>query len=249
MCYRKGNMRMWLVGGVIIICVIIIVVMTDVVRLAKTVYLIVRIEAYEQTVPDAPRILILGDSTAYGTGAARADESIAGRIGADYPGYSIENNSKNGRTIRDLVSVAESVEGEYALILLQAGGNDILGKRSSVVVRNELQAIFNALMDNTEHMVMMSTGNVGGASAFSRTKAEEYERITRAYREMFIETAADNNVAYVDLFVEPAEDPFVQAPNIYLAIDGLHPSSAGYAAWYEKLRPILKQYLEQGSVR
>ncbi|MDA8596864.1 SGNH/GDSL hydrolase family protein [Candidatus Pacebacteria bacterium] len=212
-------------------------------RLVKTVWLIARISPFERTIKDAPSILILGDSTGYGTGATRGSESIAGLIAADFPTYSIANNSENGRTIGELVPVSETVTQQYELILLQIGGNDILQKRDPAVVESELRTIVSNLAERTTHLVMMSSGNVGGASAFSGKKGQEYEAITRTYRALFMEVALDTPLTYIDLFLEPENDPFVTNPKKYLSADGLHPSSAGYAQWYQSLQPVLTNKL------
>lgn len=235
----------YLLGGALIIVLLCITLWLSGPRIVKTVFLIARVTPYERFLSGAPSILILGDSTGYGTGASNASKSIAGRIGSDFPSYSITNNSKNGRTIEELVSVTDSITGNHELILLQIGGNDILHKRDSTVVESELRTIVERLSAHTENLVMLSTGNVGGASALSDMESAYYERITRVFRDMFIQVSTDTTLTYVDLFVEPENDPFVTEPEIYLSVDGLHPSNAGYDLWYQQLRPILLQKLTE----
>ena len=95
-----------------------------------------------------------------------------------------------------------------------------------------------------EKVVMISSGNVGTAAAFSGTKkAGEYERLSRQFREMFISVALESGVTYVDLFEEPENDLFLREPKKYLAIDGLHPTKEGYAYWYQTLGPVVSQSL------
>lgn len=210
----------------------------------KTLYLILRVSpVYERRVPNAPKILILGDSTGYGTGATRKADTIAGRIGTDFPKYTIENNSKNGRTIGELLDVVRTIEGEYELILLQIGGNDILQKRDQSVVERELREIVALLTPRTKHLIMMTSGNVGGAVRFKGERAREYEVLTRTLRTRVEQIAHDTALTYVDLFLEPPVDIFILEPEKYFSIDGLHPSSAGYASWYAHLQPVLIQRL------
>lgn len=238
----------WLAIGFVIISLVIGVLYlcfnTSMFRLAKTIYLISKVSPYEQVIAGAPVILVLGDSTGYGTGAKSKNESIAGLIGRDYPAYTIKNNSKNGRTIEELVEVAENIEGNYELILLQIGGNDILQKREIETVEQELRTIVQELSKHTEHVVMVSSGNVGGAAAFQGETAKEYEQITRSFRSMFLQVAAETPLVYVDLFLEPEVDVIAKNPKRYLAIDGLHPSSEGYSVWYQSLSPVLQKLLE-----
>ena len=217
-------------------------------RLAKTIWLIVEVRPYEQvgTGENPSSILVLGDSTGYGTGAGKKQFSIAGLMGAEYPQYAISNNSKNGRTIgQALVEIKTlPIEPPHKLLLLQIGGNDILQKRNVDVVRVELTSLYAEAKKRSEAVVMISSGNVGTAARYVGTKeAGEYERLTRQYREMFLDVASSSEVTYVDLFKEPEFDVFLQEPKKYFAIDGLHPSAAGYAQWYQSLAPVLKKEL------
>jgi len=215
-------------------------------RLLKTMYLIARITPYEQTVPQGPVILVLGDSTGYGTGADDNSKTIAGRIGSDFPNYTVINISKNGRTIEELRrAMEEKIDVPKAkLILLQIGGNDILQKHDVATVKAHLVVVFGVTKQKGDQVVMISSGNVGTAVPYAKTpQGDEYEAISRTFREMFITTAKEAGVEYIDLFHEPEDDVFYLEPEIYLAIDGLHPSNAGYGVWYESLRPVLKTSL------
>jgi len=216
---------------------------TNMIRFAKTLYLIATVSPFERTIAGAPSILVLGDSTGYGTGAKTAADSIGGQIGKNYPQYTILNDTTNGRTIKELVPVVEKLDGDHELILLQIGGNDILQARDLATVERELRQIISVLETHSKNIVMMSSGNVGGARAFSGEKAAQYEQSSREFRAMYKQVAADTAMVYVDLFQEPADDPFVQNPDMYFAWDGLHPSSAGYALWYQSLSPVLKSLL------
>ena len=110
-------------------------------------------------------------------------------------------------------------------------------------VETELRSVIAELEGRAENIVMMSSGNVGGASAFSKEQRAEYEAITRSFRAMFMKVAEETPVTYVDLFREPEDDAFIKEPKKYLAIDGLHPSSEGYALWYRSLKSVLREIL------
>lgn len=224
----------------------VVVIYVDGFRLAKTLWLIVSIEPYEQFIPDAPRILIFGDSTGYGTGARLNTNTIAGRIGADFPSYTIVNTSVNGQTIKDaLLKMKELPEAKaYTLILLQLGGNDILQKRPLASIKAELALLLAEATNRAEHVVLMTSGNVGGAPVFKGKQARDYEMRTRELRTVSMELSTQAGVHYVDLFLEPAVDIVSQNPKRYLALDGLHPSDEGYGVWYEKLEPVLRELLQ-----
>lgn len=207
-------------------------------KYGKVLVLILQTSPYTQDGTDKT-LHVLGDSTGYGTGVRDAKDSIAGRIGQDYPSLRITNDSVNGRTIGELVSVVENLSGRYDVILLQIGGNDVIQSRSASDVERELATIFSKLKTHTDHIIMMSSGNVGGATIFDETKAKQMQQQTLLLREVFMKTSAENGVSYVDLYVAPKEDLFILESERYLAMDGLHPSAAGYGLWYEKLRPVV----------
>jgi lysophospholipase L1-like esterase len=215
----------------------ILLVMTDMFRFMKTLFLIARVTPYEQVGTGAGTIQFLGDSTGYGTGASQGKYSIAGRVGADYPAYTIKNHSVNGRTIKGLLTETQNFSGQYDLIVLQIGGNDILQKRDTSTVLSELATLLKRLAPHTKEIIMLTSGNIGETVAFSGAQATEYETLTRAYRAGVLELAQQTpHFTYVDLFDEPENDPFAKKPDIYTSIDDLHPSNQGYGLWYQKAK-------------
>ncbi len=239
-------MKLFLVSiaGVFVILVVIVYA-SGYGYLFKTAWLVLRLTPYERPIPGAPVILVLGDSTAYGTGATRSTDTIAGRLGTDFPNYAIENQSRNGRTIGGVVPVAESLTSQYALIVLQIGGNDIIRNRSEAAVREELQRVFAQLKQHSPQVVFMSSGNVGAAPLFAgTTEATSLEARTRTFRDIFMAESALAGITYVDLFAEPAVDEVANDPDRYIASDGLHPSSEGYGLWYKKLLPAVQPILK-----
>jgi lysophospholipase L1-like esterase len=80
---------------------------------------------------DAPfRILVLGDSTAVGTGATRAEDSTAGRLAQKYPNSEVTNLAVNGLKIAGLESILKNMDASqnhrYNIVLIQIGANDII---------------------------------------------------------------------------------------------------------------------------
>ena len=209
----------------------------------KLLYLMTRATPYTQTIPGAPRILVLGDSTGYGTGTYNPARTVAGRIGSQFS-VTIENDSVNGRTIGDLTSKATLCTGRYELILLQIGGNDILDKRDVAMVENELRALVKTLVGHTDHLLMIAAGNVGASPYYTGATAAYYEQASREFRAMFLRVASETDLTYVDLFEEPENDAIVQNPDTYVSVDGLHPNETGYKEWYNALLPVIEPILK-----
>lgn len=234
---------MYIFISIVIICVFLGLTQ---VTFFKTLLLIAKATpVYEQKGNGSTSLLILGDSTGYGTGADNSKGSIAGLIGADYPTLTITNSSVNGRTIAGLRKDIETLKGQYDVILLQIGANDILQKRTVEEAMTDLRAVLDTLAPKTKKIVMISSGNVGGAVRFKGEQATAYQQQSIIFKEAFL--ALNNErpyFMYVDLYVEPENDPFVLEPKIYTANDGLHPSNVGYVEWYKKLRPVLRTTLE-----
>jgi lysophospholipase L1-like esterase len=231
--------------GALVVVFVILLVMTDTFRFIKTLYLIARVTPYEQAGTGAGSIQFLGDSTGYGTGASSGTYSIAGRVGADYPAYAIENQSVNGRTIGGLLEDTQNFSGQFDLIVLQIGGNDILQKRATSQVLSDLETLLKRLAPHTKEIIMLTSGNVGTTPAFCGVEAAEYDALTRAYRAQVVALAARTpHYTYVDLFDEPEDDSFAQKPELYTAMDDLHPSNQGYGLWYGKAENAFAKALE-----
>jgi lysophospholipase L1-like esterase len=186
------------------------------------------------------RILVAGDSTGVGTGSA-PELSIAGRLASAYPEASVKNISENGLKIAGLLEKLRALpESKYDLILLQIGGNDILGFSSVADARRDLRLVFAEAKKRAEKVAFMSTGDVGNAPAFGPLLSLAFTLKTKEMRSVFMEESKAAGVTYIDLYVPRENDPFAKEPLRYHAADGLHPTGEGYGLWFEKLLPIVK---------
>lgn len=209
----------------------------------KTLYLIARVTPpYQQSGSDAKRLLILGDSTGYGTGATRSSESVAGQIGAAFPQLTIVNKSTNGRAAKQLMRHVENFKGFHDIILLQIGANDLLRHTPPAEVVEHIEALVKRLAPHTKQLIVMTASNIGAASRFDRKTQEVYTAASRIYEIVMAERALETKeFTFVQLFTEPEFDPFVLHPEINTSCDGLHPTSVGYRLWFEALKPYLKE--------
>ncbi|MEJ0054062.1 MAG: GDSL-type esterase/lipase family protein [bacterium] len=185
----------------------------------------------------AKTLLVLGDSTGVGVGAARPEETVAGLLGKGIGATYVENHAVSGAVSKDLKKqMAQTKLGRYDAILLQIGANDIIAWRSAPDTAATLAPLLEELSKRGGRVYWMSAGNVGGATIFPFFLRPFYTALNLKYHSAFAALAQEKGITYVNLYTPPAKDPFAKHPEIYLAKDGLHPSSAGYALFYQRLK-------------
>ncbi len=189
---------------------------------------------FQQLPPDASlSLLIVGDSTGVGTGASAPANSLAGLLGSAYPRLRIENRARDGATFADVVRQFDGTQ-RHDLVLIQAGGNDVIRLRSDDDVRADIDRVTALARERADRVVLMPAGNVGNAPFFFAPASWLMTDRARRLHGFVRESAARHGAVVVNLFKEQADDPFVQKPELN-AVDGLHPSDAGYRVWRDEL--------------
>ena len=206
--------------------------------------LIAKAIPYEQHPQNSQmRILVAGDSTAVGIGAATSEQSIAGKLGARYPSADIENVSKSGRTLEGLqeaLSTHLSATSSYNIILLQIGANDVTGLTSKGHIRFRLDGVLSLATSHTKQLFVMTAGNVGLSPVFGFPLRLLFTQRSLMVRSVFMtEVAKYTNATYLDLYKSKENDPFTQDIPRYYAADLFHPSGEGYGLWYEELQKVI----------
>ncbi len=193
------------------------------------------------------RVLVAGDSTGVGTGAADPKFSTAGRLGADYPDAGIMNISENGLKLAELEEKLKEFttnhpQPKYDLLLIQIGANDIVGQTSYKSIEKSIVAILDIAEKFASNTVVLTSGNVGASPVFRWPLSVYLRSRTVAVREIFL-TAVQNrpSVSYVDLFRNPQDDIFLNDVERYYAIDLFHPSGDGYGVWYEEIKKEIEK--------
>lgn len=194
---------------------------------------------YEKPGEEGARVLVLGDSTAVGVGSDSPEESLAGRVSTYLNAGSVENYAKSGARAKDLQGqIVNAKYGSYQLILIQIGGNDIIRFTGSDAAANELRNAI-ALLPEAEKIVIISAGDVGGATLFPAPVRPFHTKLNNEYHAAFEKVANETSTTYVNFGSSPATKVINEHPELYLAKDGLHPSSAGYALWFDAIRSSL----------
>ncbi len=228
-----------------ILLLIILALMITIGSYGYRFYLLLRISEgiIAQTIPyslpwssSGVSLLVLGDSTAVGVWADHPEESIAWQLAKYIRATRVENQGVSGWVVAWVASqVALTKEKEYDYILLQIGGNDMTRLHDLEDVAKDYENLIISLPKHKK-LIVMSCGNLGGAKIFPSIIGRIYERISRSYHTKFKEIVTLHGGIYIEIFDEREVDPFIREPEIYLAPDLFHPSSAGYKYWFTKVR-------------
>lgn len=204
----------------------------------KTATELAKIAEPYQANPDSPahRLLIVGDSTAVGTGATAPAKSVAGLIGRDHPDWQIVNRGRNGAKLAEVLQQLQGSGQRFDTVLVLAGGNDVMRLTGWAEVRRSVNQVVEAAAALAPRVVFMPSGNVGNAPFFHAPISWYMSARSRELHQTVRETAARSGAAYVNLYKEPEDDPFVQQPERMNAADMLHPSDDGYALWRGTLK-------------
>jgi lysophospholipase L1-like esterase len=181
------------------------------------------------------RLLVVGDSTAVGTGASTPAASVAGLFAAEHPQWAVVNRGRDGAKF-DAVAGQIPAGERFDAVLVMAGGNDVIRLTSEETLRAAVLETAQRARGVSDHVLLMPSGNVGNAPFFFAPVSWLMTRRSQTLHALVKDAAAQTGAIYVNLYQDKADDPFAQEPRRYHAADGLHPSDAGYALWYRQLR-------------
>jgi lysophospholipase L1-like esterase len=181
----------------------------------------------------AMRLLIVGDSTAVGTGASNPQKSVAGLLAQAFPGLLIDNRARDGATFAQLLPQLEG-GGRVDMVLVMAGGNDVVRLRDLQALQGDIDRVTLRARVRSDLVVLMPAGNVGNATFFYPPVSWLMTWRARQLHSFAGDAASRRGAVLVNLFRERASDPFVQQTSLN-ASDGLHPGDAGYRVWFDEL--------------
>lgn len=181
------------------------------------------------------RLLLVGDSTAVGTGASTPEASVAGLIARRHPGVQIVNRARVGARFSDIARQLDGNE-RFDIILILGGGNDVIRLTQAASLQASIRRTLKKARARAASVVLMPAGNVGNTPFFPMPWAWLMTRRSRQLHALARAAAASAGALYVNGYRERADDPFVQQAQLLNARDGLHPSDAGYRLWFEALQ-------------
>jgi len=180
------------------------------------------------------RLLIVGDSTGVGTGASAPPNSLAGLLAQAFPRLHIDNLARDGATFEGVVQQLQRDDARYDVVLIQAGGNDVIRLRADDAVSADIERATALAAARANRVLLMPAGNVGNARFFFPPVSSLMTSRAQRLHGFIQRSAQRHGAVYINLFQAPENDPFVQQPALH-ARDGLHPSDAGYQVWFDEL--------------
>lgn len=207
-----------------------------------------KIKNYVLKNPNGKRILIVGDSTAVGKGAKLAEDTIAGKLGHDFPNSEIINLGVNGCLMSDVIRQLNSVKGQkFDIVIISAGGNDIVHfTKLKRLAKNLITVLDQAIEISNHRVLLLLYSNIGYAPIFPSYIKWLLKRRTNKIHEIFQNISYSIKVPCIKLFIDPKDNEMTLKERKKLfAADMIHPSSEGYRLWYNHM---WKAMIEQGYV-
>ena len=225
--------------ALVIVGIVLLYTLYEVVRVSKLTEisknLIVSTHPYERS-EGVRSLLVLGDSTGVGVGTLHPTDSVAARL-SNFLDASVENYSVSGARVADLKEqFSQAKKQTYDVVLIQVGANDVTHLTPIADVDTGINAILEAARTRSDHVILMTAGRVGDAPAFPFVVGQLFNWRSSQIREHFIADAARSEAMYVDLI--GVSDVFKSDSVRYYAPDSFHPSSDGYALWFDVLKEM-----------
>ena len=174
------------------------------------------------------RILVLGDSTAVGTGSSNNIYSTAGRLSSMYPTAEVINISENGLKIAGLNQMLKKISGRFDIVVIQIGANDIIRLTGLSSVDLELQKLLTETKAISNKVIILHSGNIGESNFFPWYLKSILSSRSHKVRDIYIKNTEQYGASYVNLIDLRLEEK-------YYASDKLHLNDEGYGIWFAEI--------------
>lgn len=185
------------------------------------------------------RILVIGDSTGYGTGADKVEDTLLGRFAHDFPNVEVNNYAVNGSVTNNLIKQLEKIHDKnYNLTIISSGGNDTWKMTNLQELERDLRIALSMAQKITgNNIALIIYNNSASGPVFPFFVRGLILKRTRLINEIYTRVGNEFNLQTVPIFL-----PGEKCPSNFFSRDGLHPSSEGYRIMYIRLWAALYQY-------
>jgi lysophospholipase L1-like esterase len=185
--------------------------------------------------PGAVRLLVLGDSTAVGTGVEQMAEAMAGQLARRLPESvawrAVGENGATSAEVRERHLPEALIEpSDIAVVLV--GWNDALQLRSASAFGEHLGAVVDALRERNPdaQLVVVGPPAFGRFVALPRPLRAALGSHARGLARVAARIARERRVSLVPGF-----------DGVHVASDGFHPDATGYAGLAERVAAALRR--------
>ena len=185
--------------------------------------------------PDARRrLLVVGDSTAVGTGASSSAASLVGLLARELPELHIENRGRIGATFASTAEQLEQRTRRFDVVLVLAGANDVIRLHDLGAVARDVDRVLQRACEIADMVIVMPPGNLGNSPFFFAPLSWLMASRSRRLHDAVCAVAQRRGAIYVRLHRARKDDPFAVRRELH-ARDALHPSDEGYRIWFDEL--------------
>lgn len=185
------------------------------------------------------RVLVIGDSTSYGTGAINMGDSLVGRLIRDYPDYEILNKSENGIGIKRVHEIISHIEETFDFVIIHIGGIDTLAfSRKKTIIEYMKKINEQAKRLHARTLILVSMNNAGSLPLMLFPLDIIFNLRSRLLSRLFAKICSENNIVHVPLFTNRKDEPLLQNGENHFSPDLIHPNDFGYGIWYEKVKRV-----------
>jgi lysophospholipase L1-like esterase len=206
-------------------------------RLNNTTMLARDSAAFQVLNPEARlAVLVVGDSTAVGTGAVLPSASVAGRIAQQFPCTNLVNRARDGALMRDLAAQIDGTgDTPFNLLLMQVGATDAVSFTDLPDLRRGLDEALSRGTAKARHVVVLGSSSLAAAPMFMPPFDAIFSRRAHGVERVLRDASEEAGVEYVDVSKSPASVALSSDPARYYASDYLHPNSDGYGLWFKAM--------------
>jgi lysophospholipase L1-like esterase len=202
------------------------------------------IEPFRTALPGV-RIVALGDSLAFGTGASSPEHAFIfrayERVRERRPASEIANFAMGGSTARDVLrlQMPRLAGTRFDIVVLCVGGNDVVRRIDPSLFGQTYARMLDAIrrLQPAARIVCCGVPNVGISPLFSGLDHAAVTQLARRDDDAVRAAARARGDAFVDLFAVTTSARGDAAR--FLSDDRFHPGDAGYAQLAGALAPAL----------
>ncbi|HEV3085805.1 MAG TPA: SGNH/GDSL hydrolase family protein [Candidatus Elarobacter sp.] len=204
-----------------------------------------------QATPGRPvRIVALGDSLAFGTGASAPRNGFIFRaylrVLERHPGSRIDDYAIPGSVAADVlrVQVPRLAQARADAVVVCVGGNDVVHRNGPAAFAATYARLVERVRALQPHAAIVLCGipDVGLSPLFTGADHDEVAGLSRKDDATVRAIARRYGAAFVDLYAVTTHAH--GSVNRFLSDDRFHPSDAGYAAFADALAPALLRAVE-----